>query len=237
MATSLVQVADIGEIAIVRKRGARSMRLRIEPDGGIRLTIPWWVTHKVGLAFVYSKAEWIKSQQSFSVLQLDSGMQFGDHCRLMIEHSDLTRPSSSWKNSELQIRLPHSMVIADPETQTWLKKAVLKQLRNHAEATLLSRLEFLADLHDFNYHSSSVRKLKARWGSCTSKQEITLNVYLVQLPEELIDYVLLHELVHTEHLHHGAGFWKRVEEVCPEFKAARKAIKAFQPRLYDTSKA
>jgi predicted metal-dependent hydrolase len=53
----------------------------------------------------------------------------------------------------------------------------------------------------------------------------------MQLPWDLIDYVLLHELVHTEHLHHGAGFWQRFDQVLPGAKQKRKALRAYKPSV------
>jgi predicted metal-dependent hydrolase len=232
MATSTTDVPDIGTVSIIRKRGVRSMRLRVEPNGSVRLTLPWWVQTRVGLQFLHSKAEWIREQQADSVLTLADGMQVAGNIQLRIEHSGVTRISSKWKNPELLIKLPPRTELHDPKTQEWIQTAIFKILRIRAEEQLLPRLQFLADLYDFDFRSSTVRKLKARWGSCTSKKDITLNAYLVQLTPELIDYVLIHELVHTEHLHHGPDFWKAVEAACPDFKSARKTIKRYQPRLY-----
>ena len=70
-----------------------------------------------------------------------------------------------------------------------------------------------------------------RWGSCSSDQMITLSYFLMQLPWDLIDYVILHELAHTKHLNHGPGFWSELEALCPDARARRKSIKEFRPAI------
>jgi predicted metal-dependent hydrolase len=74
-----------------------------------------------------------------------------------------------------------------------------------------------------------IRKLTARWGSCSSAKVITLSYYLMQLPWPLIDYVLLHELSHTEHMNHGSDFWGKFESVLPGAKVLRKEIRTYKP--------
>ena len=68
-----------------------------------------------------------------------------------------------------------------------------------------------------------------RWGSCDSKRNIVLNLYLMELPWELIDYVLFHELTHTEVLRHGPDFWSAMKRVLPDVQRRRKAIKSYRP--------
>jgi hypothetical protein len=89
----------------------------------------------------------------------------------------------------------------------------------------------LAQKHGFEYSSVSVKRLKGRWGSCDQHQNIVLNLYLMQLPWELIDYVLLHELTHTRILRHGPDFWAAMQRVLPNVKAIRKEMKQHQPVL------
>lgn len=235
MASRTIHVPDIGDVAILRKKGVRSMRLRVDPNGTVRLTIPWWVHTKIGLQFLLSKSDWIREQQKDTGLVVTDGMEFGDNLVVRIVQDNVQAIKSTWKPPILTIKLPVGLEVTNATAQEWMQKALFRRLRVQAEEKLLPRLQFLADLYDFDFTSSSVRKLKARWGSCTSKKEITLNAYLAQLPEELIDYVLIHELVHTKHLHHGKAFWEAVHEACPDYKTARKAIKSYQPRLYPTN--
>ena len=93
------------------------------------------------------------------------------------------------------------------------KTAVLSQeidetaLRLKAHSILPHKLAKLAELHGFTYSSVKIRKSKSRWGSCSAKKSINLSLYLLLLPEHLIEYVLLHELCHTVEMNHSPAFW------------------------------
>jgi predicted metal-dependent hydrolase len=78
---------------------------------------------------------------------------------------------------------------------------------------LPKRLTELAAQHGFRYGRAGIRNQKSRWGSCSSKNNISLNIHLLNLPGHLRDYVILHELVHTEQKNHSKHFWFRLDEV------------------------
>ena len=78
--------------------------------------------------------------------------------------------------------------------------------------TLISRLEELARIHDLKYARASIRNQKTKWGSCSAKNNISLNINLVRLPDELRDYVILHELVHTRFKNHSKKFWAELDK-------------------------
>ncbi len=74
----------------------------------------------------------------------------------------------------------------------------------------------------------TIRQQKTRWGSCSSQNNISLNRYLVFLPKELMDYVIIHELVHTKVKNHGKEFWQLLETHYPDYKNAVKALRKFR---------
>ncbi len=90
-------------------------------------------------------------------------------------------------------------------------KHIEDELRRKALVYLPGRTEELAREHGFSYGRVSVRRSRTRWGSCSAINNINLSLFLMQLPSHLIDYVILHELVHTIHKNHSADFWKRLE--------------------------
>lgn len=96
-----------------------------------------------------------------------------------------------------------------------LTKEELQILKEKAQAYLPQRVQFLADKLWFQYKSVSFRHQKSRWGSCSSKNTISLNIELMRLPRQLCDYIIVHELTHTVHKHHQSGFWNHLESVLP----------------------
>jgi predicted metal-dependent hydrolase len=131
--------------------------------------------------------------------------------------------------TEIRISYPVELSIWSPEIQASAEKAARRALKQQAEALLFRRLEDLARVHGFHYKSVAVKRLKSRWGSCGPQADITLNIFLMQLPWSLIDYVLLHELVHTKVHNHGRDFWSLFETCLPEAKKLRKQLRDHQP--------
>jgi len=100
-----------------------------------------------------------------------------------------------------------------------------------AEKTLITRLHVLAKKHRFTYSKVSVRNQKTRWGSCSNKNTISLNMKLMALPEELIDYVILHELVHTRIHNHGTRFWAELSKHEKDPNALASRLREYHLRL------
>jgi predicted metal-dependent hydrolase len=106
-----------------------------------------------------------------------------------------------------------------------------KSLKIEAEHLLPMRLKLLARQHGYEYKDVQIRKLISRWGSCSSVKVITLSYYLIQLPWNLIDYVIIHELIHTQHMHHGKEFWDDFKKIMPDARALQKEIRHYKPLI------
>ena len=112
--------------------------------------------------------------------------------------------------------------------QTQKKQELPEIDRKVARKILCRRIGELAQLHNFVYNRVSIRKQKTRWGSCSSKNNINLNMNLLHLPPELMDYVLLHELVHTRVKNHGKEFWNELDTVVPNSRQVDRKLKDYQ---------
>ena len=99
--------------------------------------------------------------------------------------------------------------------------------KKDAHEKLTARLAVLAGRHGFSYERVTIRNQKSRWGSCSATNNISLNMKLMALPDELIDYVLLHELLHTIIKNHGPAFWAELEQLVTQAKGKRQRLKAY----------
>ena len=96
-----------------------------------------------------------------------------------------------------------------------------------AKDQLASRLAELAEQHGFSYNKVTFRQQKTRWGSCSAKNNISLNLRLASLPDKLSDYVILHELVHVRIKNHGALFWQELQRLMPDAKERALSLKHY----------
>ena len=111
--------------------------------------------------------------------------------------------------------------------------AEVERLRKEAKAYLPGRLAELAERYGFTYNKVCIKHNKSNWGSCSVRGNINLNLNLMRLPEDLRDYILLHELAHLRHANHGPAFHALLEQLCQDCtgrseKALAKEIKSYR---------
>ena len=109
-----------------------------------------------------------------------------------------------------------------------LSEEDLKTLKKLAKIFLPERVRQLAEEHNFHYTSVTCRHQQTRWGSCSFRNSINLNIELMRLPERLRDYIILHELTHTVHKNHQAAFWNHLEKVLPGSLEMDKEMKQWK---------
>lgn len=230
MAFKQFAVAELGDVKIYKRRGSRNIRLSVSAGGEIRLTIPTWTPYTAGIAFANSKKSWILAQLDARRPDLAEGQVIGKAHRLHFEsQAGLSSPKSRVQGNDIIVAYPESILTTHREVQRTATAASIRALRKQAEALLPQRLSSLADQHKLSYRSVRIKMLKSRWGSCDQDKNIVLNLFLLQLPWNCIDYVLLHELTHTKILHHGPLFWSEMERLEPRAKELKKLIRAHQP--------
>jgi predicted metal-dependent hydrolase len=234
VAVKYFELETIGTIRVSKRSGSRSLRISITAGGEVRVTIPSWTRYQSGVDFARSRADWILSNIPDKAPPLLNGQAIGKAHHLVFLTAALDTPSSRSVGGEIRITRPLGMAVTHPDVQKVAHRACIRALRSQAEALLPQRLKTLADRYGFTYKSVSVKQLKGRWGSCDSHQDIVLNLFLMQLPWRLIDYVLVHELVHTKHLNHSPEFWAEFLRHEPAAKSLRTQIRSHKPILEAT---
>ncbi len=229
MAQKIVWVPDVGEVVLSKRKGAKSIRLSISAAGKIRVGLPSWVPYSAGISFVKSRSDWVKKHlDEHPAKILANGERIGKSFRLNYAHNPSTARTTT-RISGQDLNITSSMPLSSQTVQAAAVRASERALKLEAQKLLPERLAHLAAKHGFRYKSVRIKKLVSRWGSCSSDGIITLNFFLMQLPWQLIDYVLVHELVHTKHLNHSVSFWNEFEAAYPGAKTSRKLIKAYRP--------
>lgn len=118
------------------------------------------------------------------------------------------------------------------EAQKQAADAVFRNLdRRAARRELAGRLDELARRYGYTYGRVSIRNQRTRWGSCSGRGDISLNIKLVALPQDLQDYVILHELAHTRVHNHSQQFWAELNKHVENPKAKARALVEYGLRL------
>jgi predicted metal-dependent hydrolase len=112
------------------------------------------------------------------------------------------------------------------------RKRVTSVTKHFTEHREVARELALARLHHFNQHYNltwnrvAIRNQRRRWGSCTSLKNLNFNYRIILLPPHLQDYIIVHELCHLQHLHHGQTFWDLVAEQIPDYQQCVAELRA-----------
>lgn len=182
--------------------------------------------------FLVSKSGWILKGYQSRIDDYEKKIRFlkglGDSVLLLGRETRVEYEAS--EKTWFRYKSPEPFSVFAPERylkehrQTLLYHA----LRKFAEQYLPQRLEHWSQVTELEFNRVRIKDLKSKWGSCSSRRNINLNWQLVFLDENLIDYVLVHELMHLREMNHSPQFWKWVARFCPDYKVLRNQLKEQQ---------
>jgi predicted metal-dependent hydrolase len=207
-----------------RRHGrARNYVLRLHANKTVVVTVPRQGTKKFARQFVTSRKSWLEKQwrileaRKLPPQDLRPGMEILLHGRAVV--LEVHPRGAAW---ELRAG-PERTLLPNPDGN--LRPALERHLRAAAKAFLVQRAQELAGRHRSVIRRVVIRNQKSRWGSCSCQGTISLNWRLIQLPEQVRDYIIIHELMHLRQLNHSPQFWAEVAEACPGYRAAEEWLK------------
>ncbi len=106
-----------------------------------------------------------------------------------------------------------------------ISEAEIRLLVTKAKRIIPQKVRHFAQIMGVTYGRITIRMQKSRWGSCSSKKNLNFNCLLMRTPDEIIDYVVVHELCHLKEMNHSPAFWAEVEKIIPDYKERRKWLK------------
>lgn len=226
----------LGTIQISQSRRSRRISLSVRPPDIVRLSLPYGVALSEALSFVESKLDWVeavraKMAKKYAVEPLAMPFSTRSH-RLMLNPSQVTKISIRVAHGEIVVTYPLDIHYTSEQVQSAIKKGICEALRVEAKEYLPQRTEQLARELSFKCSRVTVRDSRSRWGSCSSTNDISLSIHLMRLPDELIDYVIIHELCHTKVKDHSAKFHNLLDTVTAGRHAQlRKRLKEYNTRV------
>lgn len=198
------------------KKGMRNSYISINNEAEIILKTP-----KVSKTFISnllsSKEIWIRKKLEQAVKNIPIKVNLEDEVLLFGDIYSIDAPQAS----NLRVKLE--------KTKTLSREKAIKCYnsfyKDYSKEYITPRVEYFSNVMGYEYEEIKYRKMKSRWGSCSSKKVLTFNTELIKTKKELIDYVIVHELAHLEHMNHSLEFHSLVEKHLPDSKRYRTELK------------
>jgi len=206
----------------------KTVALIIRPDGSLEVRAPLRLPKKEILEWVASKSNWIEKHRQ-QVLQIQAekaqaagrSLQNGDLLYVMGK----TYPLRVIKTQTL--RLEKTRLVMSSDLLPHAKTALQKFLTELLNLTLAFRFSIFTEKIGKQPARVRISKARTRWGSCSSNGTIAINWRLSMAPLEILDYIIVHELVHLKHPNHSRAFWAEVARILPDYKARKQWLKQY----------
>lgn len=207
---------------IIRSK-RKTVSLEITPEAKIVIKAPHYVSINYIEDFVLRKKDWIiqklkiikKKNESKSKKNL---LENGKLIFLGQEYYYILSP----KNKKIIFK---EKLIIPFKYKNELKKHLIDWYKKQSKVLITRRVDELAKKYNYNYKKIRISNARTRWGSCSGENNLNFAWRLIMAPIEIIDYVIIHELVHTEIKNHSRAYWNMVMSICNECKNYRKWLK------------
>lgn len=223
---------EFGAITVRRSPRATQVRLRVAPDGTLRASMPVYAPLFLLKRLIKSSRPQLRKMldQAQPITAYTDGQQIGKSHTLIVR-SPAPKVSVTRSKQHIIVSLPQGKTLQDADVIRKVRDASIAALRLEAKSYLPKRLQFLATQLGFEYEKVRFSHASSRWGSCSTTGTISLNIALMKLPFELIDYVIVHELAHTVEMNHSPAFWTLVEQGDPQYIQHRRTLKREAPSI------
>jgi predicted metal-dependent hydrolase len=215
----IYNIPDIGNIEIRKHHNSNKLSIKLKHNSLPRVIIPKNATYNMGLLFAIEKKQWIiqhlkelKSKQKTPLYDIGFVLKTQTF-NIYIKTYNGKNIKTVKENDNINILIPTNNDIKSFENQEKIKNILIEIFRFEAKKILIPRVSKLAKQYGFKYKSVYIKNLKSIWGSCSSINNINLNLHLVRLPEYLSDFIILHELCHTIHKNHGKQFYLLLNKI------------------------
>jgi len=226
------------EYQLIRSPRRKSIALQVQ-RGKVKVRAPLHVPAGYIEQLIEDKKSWLSAKLLMQQQEPDEGITFKDGGPIwlkgqpkVIKLQFANHNSVNESNDTLLVTLKENVQSqSTTQQQTKIKQLLADWFKTSAIAVLEQKLLHFCPLLNLHPTSIKVRFYKARWGSCNSRGELSFNYLLMMTPDWVIDYVVVHELCHLQHLNHSAQFWSLVEQYFPHYKEAKLWLKTHQSQL------
>ncbi len=232
-----IELSGIGKIKIKRGLNIKFLSIRMAPGRGVWVNVPFGVSGSLMLKFLEEKRNWIlDGQKKMEAYKQDKGteVRIGTELKtkyhlLKIVETEKLKPFYQLDDETVTLAIPKAYDLS--RIEKIFQQFLLEIYRMESERYFPQKVKYYADQFGFKYCRLSFRNNVSNWGSCSHENNISLNIKLMQMPDEVIDYVILHELCHTVEKNHSADFWQLVGKVCPNYAELRVRLMSYSTRV------
>ena len=200
------------------KSKRRTLSLSINENAELIVRAPNQISNKRIEEFIIEKSKWINKNKNLMQSRINE-MNNSDSNYLFLGN---IYPLIKVYENPNKIDFNGTEFITSIENQDKLKASLKSWYKIKFKEIAIPRLNYFSDKYNLKINQVRFKNQKTLWGSCSSKNNINLNYLLVMAPMLVIDYVIIHELVHTVHKNHSENFWNAVEAIMPDYKKAKK---------------
>jgi len=206
---------------------ARRLSVRVYPAGRVEVVVPRSTSAWKVQQFVSRHREWINERVKESSAQPIALQPPQEILLPAIERQIRVDSVPTMRATRLRLINDHHLQVRGQldSPASWAR-VMNRWLMKVAEQELSHRLQQLANSLGFKYERVQIRRQRTRWGSCSSRGTISLNVCALFLRPEVLRYLLIHELCHTQHMNHSLRFWKLVASCEPNYRELDKELTA-----------
>lgn len=228
-----------GEVNFVKTSRARKISITLKPFKPIRISYPYTISFKYVLGVFEKREEWIAKsfskiksiEKEQTVFSSEKGYKTKFHEVFIFPFAVLKLVTKKEKEKVI-VYYPQNMDVNDSDLQKYFRKVIEETYRHEAKHFLPEKVKQLANKYNFKYNNISVRNSKTRWGSCSHNNNLSFSLHLMRLPDHLIDFIILHELVHTKVKNHSKKFWDELDKVTGNAKLFTKEIKNYRISVF-----
>ena len=200
------------------KSKRRTLSLSINENAELIVRAPNQISNKRIEEFIIEKSKWINKNKNLMQSRINE-MNDSDSNYLFLGN---IYPLIKVNENPNKIDFNGTEFITSIENQDKFKASLKSWYKIKFKEIAIPRLNYFSDKYNLKINQVRFKNQKTLWGSCSSKNNINLNYLLVMAPMIVIDYVIIHELVHTVHKNHSENFWNAVEAIMPDYKKAKK---------------
>lgn len=205
---------------IIRSK-RKTLSLTINENAELIIRAPKRLSIEKIQDFINEKENWINRKKRLIENQIKDVTS--NHNKLL--YLGNLFPINLEQNASKELFFTGEEFIANSIEPDSLSLSIKKWYKNKFKEIALPRVAYFANKHNLMVNQVRIKNQKTMWGSCSSKNNINLNYLLLMAPMGVIDYVIVHELVHTIHRNHSTDFWDSVESIMPEFQEHKRWLK------------